>query len=163
VLEASFIAFRLPSFSRNLRKRLVKMPKLHFYDTGLACRLLGIRTVDQLRSHPLRGAIFESWVVSEIAKHRINAGEGSGLYHYRDQNGVEADLVIEHRGRLMLVEAKAAQTANPSLLDGVRRVGGVLREVGPCEAVVAYGGDVRQKRSDVELLPWNTLHERPWH
>lgn len=162
VLEASFIAFRLPSFSSNIRKRLVKMPKLHFYDTGLACRLLGIRTTEQLRSHPLRGALFESWVVSEIAKHRINAGKTGGLCHYRDQNGVEADLVIEHADRLSLVEAKAAQTANSGLLDGVRRVREVLEQVRPCKAYVAYGGETGQKRSDVELVPWLNLHTQQW-
>lgn len=158
VLEASFIAFRLPSFSRNIRKRLVKMPKLHFYDTGLGCRLLGIRTADQLRNHPLRGPLFESWVVSEIIKHRMNAGETGGLYHYRDQNGVEADLVIEHADRLSLVEAKAAQTATSGLLDGVRRVRDVLEQVQPIQAYVAFGGDTGQKRSDVELVPWLELH-----
>ncbi|MCC5828083.1 MAG: ATP-binding protein [Phycisphaeraceae bacterium] len=158
VLEASFIAFRLPSFSRNIRKRLVKMPKLHFYDTGLGCRLLGIRTADQLRNHPLRGPLFESWVVSEIIKHRMNAGETGGLYHYRDQNGVEADLVIEHADRLSLVEAKAAQTATSGLLDGVRRVREVLEQVQPTQAYVAFGGDTGQKRSDVELVPWLELH-----
>ncbi len=162
VLEASFIAFRLPSFSSNIRKRLVKMPKLHFYDTGLACRLLGIRTVDQLRNHPLRGALFESWVVSEIAKHRINAGETGGLYHYRDQNGVEADLIIEHPDHLTLVEAKAGQTATSGLLDGVRRVREVLEQVRPGKAYVAYGGDSGQKRSDVELVPWFDLHTHQW-
>lgn len=162
VLEASFIAFRLPSFSSNIRKRLVKMPKLHFYDTGLACRLLGIRTTDQLRNHPLRGALFESWVVSEIVKHRINAGETGGLYHYRDQNGVEADLIIEHADRLSLVEAKAAQTANPGLLDGVRRVREVLEQVRPGTVCVAFGGETGQKRSDVELVPWLDLHTRKW-
>jgi len=94
VLEASFITFRLPSFSGNLRKRLVKMPKLHFYDTGLACRLLGIRTVDQLHSHPLRGPLFETWVASEIHKHRMNAGLTGGMFHYRDQKGVEVDLIV---------------------------------------------------------------------
>ena len=162
VLEASFIAFRLPSFSSNIRKRLVKMPKLHFYDTGLACRLLGIRTTDQLRNHPLRGALFESWVVSEIVKHRINAGETGGLYHYRDQNGVEADLIIEHADRLSLVEAKAAQTANPGLLDGVRRVREVLEQVRPGTVCVAFGGETGQKRSDVELVPWLDLQTRKW-
>ncbi len=162
ILEASFIAFRLPSFSRNIRKRLVKMPKLHFYDTGLACRLLGIRNADQLRSHPLRGALFESWVVSEIVKHRINAGETGGIFHYRDQNGVETDLIIEHADRLTLVEAKAAQTASSGLLDGVRRVREVLDEVQPCEAFVAYGGDAVQKRSDVTLQPWLRLHSPKW-
>lgn len=162
VLEASFIAFRLPSFSGSIRKRLVKMPKLHFYDTGLACRLLGIRNVEQLRSHPLRGALFESWVVSEIVKHRINRGETGGIYHYRDQHGVEADLIIEHPDGSTLVEAKSAQTIGPALLDGVRRVRGVLETARPCRAVVAYGGDAAQRRTDLELIPWSGLHEEPW-
>ena len=74
ILEASFIASRLPAFHANLRKRIVKMPKLFFYDTGLVCWLLGIRTPEQLRSHPLRGPIFETWVVSEIVKHRTKPG-----------------------------------------------------------------------------------------
>ena len=162
VLEASFIAFRLPAFSSNIRKRLVKMPKLHFYDVGLACRLLGIRTADQLRNHPLRGPLFESWVVSEIVKYRLNAGETGGLHHYRDQNGVEADLIIEHPDRLSLVEAKAAQTVTTSLLDGVRRVREVLEQVRSTETLVAYGGDTGQKRSDLELVPWLNLHTHQW-
>ena len=85
VLEASFIAFRLPSYHGNISKRLIKMPKLHFYDTGLAAWLLGIREVDQLDVHPLRGAIFESWVVSEIIKQRFNRGEANGIYFFRDK------------------------------------------------------------------------------
>jgi hypothetical protein len=76
-LEASFIAFRLPSYHGNISKRLIKMPKLHFYDTGPACWLPGIREAAQLDAHPLRGAIFECWVVSEIIKQRFNWGEGN--------------------------------------------------------------------------------------
>jgi uncharacterized protein len=162
VLEASFIAFRLPSFSGNLRKRLVKMPKLHFHDSGLACRLLGIRTVDQLRHHPLRGPLFETWVVSEIVKHRLNAGETGGLYHYRDQHGVEADLIIDQPDGLTLLEAKSAQTPGPALLEGARRVREVLAAVRPCRALVAYGGDTPQHRSDIALLPWSMLHQQSW-
>lgn len=162
VLEASFIAFRLPAFSGNIRKRLVKMPKLHFYDTGLACRLLGIRDAAQLRNHPLRGPLFESWVVSEILKHRSNLGENGGLYHYRDQNGVEVDLVIEHPDHLSLIEAKAAQTISHRLSDGVRLVQRVLDTVRPCRALVAYGGETAQKRTDVELVPWVSVHEHGW-
>lgn len=163
VLEASFIAFRLPPFHANLSKRLVKMPKLHFYDTGLVCWLLGIRTPAQLRSHPLRGAIFETWVVSEIMKHRLNRGERTGLFFYRDRDGLEADVVIEMADRLIIVEAKASQTASSSLFDGVRRVGEVLAMVrGRCETVVAYAGDEGQRRSDVSLVPWSELHEYPW-
>jgi hypothetical protein len=162
VLEASYIAFRLPAFGGNLRKRLVKMPKLHFYDTGLACRLLGIRTLEHLHSHPLRGALFETWVVSEILKHRMNAGQTGSIYQYRDKNGLEADLVIEHPDRLCLVEAKASQTPNSSLLDGVGSVRKALETIAPCNAVVAYGGLSRQERSKALLLPWKQLHEHAW-
>ncbi|MDZ7617868.1 MAG: DUF4143 domain-containing protein, partial [Patescibacteria group bacterium] len=162
VLETSFIAFRLPPFSGNLGKRLVKMPKLHFYDTGLVCWWLGIRTPHQLRNHPLRGPIFETWVASEILKHRTNAGERGGLYFYRDRSGVEGDLIVEYADRSTLLEAKAAQTATSDLLGGARRVRDILSVRSPCSALVVYGGDDRQERSDLTLLPWNRLHEQPW-
>jgi len=162
VLETGFITFRLPSFSGNIRKRLVKMPKLHFYDTGLVCWLLGIRTPEHLRTHPLRGAIFETWVVSEVLKHRTNRGEHAGLYFYRDQNGVEVDLIIEKGNRLILIEAKAAQTVASDLFQGPRRVRDVLSQAHPCDAIVAYGGAIRQKRSDALLMPWSELHEEKW-
>ena len=162
VLEASYITFRLPSFSANIRKRLVKMPKLHFFDTGLVCWLLGIRTTEHLRLHPLRGAIFETWVISEIMKHRINTGETGNMYHYRDQNKVEADLVIDRGNRLTLVEAKAGQTAASSVFSIARRVREVLQEIRPCDATVVYGGDLSQKRNEVALIPWSSINEHPW-
>jgi predicted AAA+ superfamily ATPase len=163
ILETSFIAFRLPTFRSNLRKRLVKMPKLHFYDSGLVCWLLGIRTPEQLRSHPLRGAIFESWVVSEIAKHRVNRGESGGLSFYRDRDAAEADLVIEYADRLTLVEAKSAQTASASLFDGADRVRRHLDDPSrPCDVVIAYGGAESQRRSDAKLVSWARLHDEKW-
>ncbi len=163
ILETSFIAFRLPPFHSNLRKRLVKMPKLHFYDSGLACWLLGIRTPGQLRSHPLRGAIFETWVVSEIHKHRMNRGEPGGLSFYRDRDAAEADLIVEHPGRLTLVEAKSAQTAGANLFTGAKRVSGHLADPSrPCDVVVAYGGAEAQQRSDAKLIPWVDLHDLNW-
>ncbi|MHC4809722.1 MAG: ATP-binding protein [Planctomycetota bacterium] len=160
VLETSFIAFRLPAFHSNQRKRLVKMPKLHFHDTGLACWLLGIRSAEQLRSHPLRGAIFETWVVSEVLKHRTNRGLTGGLSFYRDKDGVEADLVVEDGGRLIVGEARAAATANSSLLDGAVRVRGLLESTGrEVASIVVYGGTESQERSAATLTPWNRLHE----
>ena len=163
ILETSFIAFRLPPFHSNLRKRLVKMPKLHFYDSGLACWLLGIRSPEQLRSHPLRGAIFETWVVSEIYKHRMNRGEPDGLSYYRDRDAAEADLVVEHPGGLTLVEAKSAETASASLFAGANQVRGHLSDPSrPCDVVVAYGGDEAQRRSDAKLVPWAKLQESKW-
>ena len=163
VLETSFIAFRLPAFHTNHRKRLVKMPKLHFYDTGLACWLLGIRNADHLRSHPLRGPLFETWVVSEILKHRINKGETAGLSFYRDRDAVEADLIVDNAHRLTLVEAKSSQTPSSSLLDGVQRVKDHLSHPSrPCDAVVAYGGNEAQVRAHAKLVPWKRLHEEHW-
>ena len=162
VLEAGFIVFRLPSFHTNLRKRLVKMPKLHFYDTGLVCWLLGIRTADQLRSHPLRGAVFETWVVSEIAKHRANRGEPGGLSFYRDRNGVEADLLIERPDRITLIEAKSATTPSTSFFRGARTVQKHLAALPhTSDIMVVFGGDELQKRSVGTLMPWRRLHTVP--
>jgi len=157
VLETSFIAFRLPPFFANIRKRLVKMPKLHFYDTGLVCWLLGIRNVEQLRTHPLRGAIFETWVASEIIKHRTNHGEHGGVFFYRDRRGTEADLIIEQGDRLVVVEVKAGQTVTADMLGPAGAVVAALEPLGSIEAVVAYGGRTRQRRRDVTLLPWDKL------
>ena len=158
VLEASYLVFRLPPFHRNLGKRLVKTPKLHFYDTGLACWLMGIRTPQQLRTHPLRGAIFETWVVSEIVKHRLNRGETRGLYFYRNRDCAEVDLVIEHPSRLMLVEAKSSQTPSSSLFGGALRVQRQLsHESPPSETAVVYGGAESQMRTAGRLIPWNNI------
>ena len=163
ILEASFIVFRLPTLHANIRKRLVKMPKLHFYDTGLVCWLLGIRTPEQLRTHPLRGPIFETWVVSEVAKRRANCGEANGLSFYRDQNGVEADLVVERPSGNVFVEAKSAATASSSLLDGARRVRSYFGPASErCPIVVVYGGDQLQRRGTDSMVPWRELHEFDW-
>ena len=160
ILEASYILFRLPPFHRNLGKRLVKTPKLHFYDTGLACWLIGIRTPQQLRTHPLRGAIFESWVVSEIVKHRLNRGETRGLFFYRNRDGAEVDLVIEHPSRLTLVEAKSSQTPSASLFGGARRVQRHLSEASlSSDIAVVYGGGEAQNRTAGRLIPWDSVHE----
>ena len=157
ILEASFIAFRLPAFNANLRKRLVKMPKLYFYDTGLACWLLRIREPQQLRSHPLRGAIFETWVVSEILKHRANRGETRGLSFYRDRNGVEVDLIIQQPAGITLLEAKSATTPSSSLFDSAKRVRRHFSDSPPHDVVVAYGGEEFQERGGGRLIPWRML------
>ncbi len=159
ILEATFIVFRLPAFHANLRKRLVKMPKLYFHDAGLACWLLGIREPGQLRSHPLRGPIFESWVISEIVKHRLNRGETRGLSFYRDRNGAEADLVIDGSDGLTLVEVKAAATPASSLFRGAQRVRRHFADAARPDAtlpevVVVYGGSELQERSAGRLVPW---------
>ncbi len=162
ILEASYITFRLPAFSANLRKRLIKMPKLYFYDTGLACWLLGIRQPEQIRSHPLRGAIFETWMISEILKHRIHRGIGTstlhGLSFYRDKNGAEVDLLMEQPDRLILLEAKSAETPSKSLFAGAQRVRRHFQDSPrPCDVAVAYGGEEFQQHTDGQLIPWRML------
>ncbi len=158
ILEASFVAFHLPAFSVRHRKRLVKMPKLYFHDTGLVCWLLDIREPRQLRTHPLRGAVFETWVVSEVLKHRIHRGESGGLSFYRDRNGAELDLVVDGPDGLTLVEAKSSATPASSLLDGVKRVRPHLEDLRPrCDAAVVYGGEEVQERAHGRLVPWRLV------
>ena len=164
ILETTFITFRLPAFHANLRKRLVKMPKLYFHDTGLACWLLGIREPGQLRSHPLRGPIFETWVVSEIVRNRMNRGETRGLSFYRDHNGAEADLFIETPRGITLVDARAAATPTSALLRGAERVRGHFADAGRPDAplpevAVVYGGSELQARSAGRLVPWERVRE----
>ena len=163
ILETGYVTFRLPPLHANPRKRLVKMPKLHFYDTGLVCWLLGIRTPEQLRSHPLRGAIFETWVVSEIVKHRTNRGETRGCSFYRDSSGAEVDMVIERPAGVTLVEAKSAATASMSLFGSGQRVRRHLEGTfASCDLVAAYGGTDVQSRADGRLIPWSALHRQDW-
>ncbi len=164
VLEASFIVFRLPAFFGNQRKRLVKMPKLHFVDSGLACWLLGIRSSDQLRAHPLRGAIFESWVVAEVMKARANRGQVGSMSFYRDKDGVEADLVVDLGDRLVVVEAKSTATASPAIVAGAERLAGLVGADGRAvESRVVYGGDELQRRTSATIVPWRNVGELPWH
>jgi predicted AAA+ superfamily ATPase len=163
VLEASFIAFRLPSYHGNVSKRLIKMPKLHFYDTGLACWLLGMRDVAQLDVHPLRGAIFESWVVSEIIKQRYNRGESNGVYFFRDKSGLESDVLVQGRKTLKLVEVKAGQTISSDWAANTQKIMGMFAKTKQgVSCVVVHGGTERQERNGVTYLPWHAIQDYSW-
>lgn len=160
VLEASFIAFRLPTFAAGIRRRLVKMPKLYFYDTGLACWLLGIRSAEQIVSHPLRGALFETWVVSEVLKSRVHRGMAGNVSFYRDRAGAELDLVIDDAHCTTLIEAKSAATPSASLFDSARRVRALLEGIRPrMKIAVVYGGAESRRHSDGGvLIPWRDIN-----
>ena len=106
VLEASYIAFRLQPFYRNINKRLIKTPKIYFYDVGLVCFLLGIKTAQQVETHPLRGQIFENMVVCEFLKQQCNQGQDSNIYFYRDKGQHEVDLIQEDGINLSAYEIK---------------------------------------------------------
>ena len=163
VLEAGFIAFRLPSYHGNVSKRLIKMPKLHFYDTGLACWLLGIRDAAQLDVHPLRGAIFECWVVSEILKQRFNHGEANGVFFFRDKAGLECDALVQGRKSWITVEAKAGQTISSDWPASSRKITDLFAKTSqPVSSVVVYGGTEKQVRNSVTYLPWNAIQDYSW-
>ena len=165
VLEAGFLVFRLPAWHRNLRKQLVKAPKLHVMDSGLACRLLGIRSADELRHHPLRGAIFESWVAAEIFKHRIHRGEPGGMFHFRSARGPEVDLVIQSGLSIIACEVKSGATVDESFLRPLRRFKELLAESAnthPPTTRLVFGGDRGQSRKGTECVGWRDLHRSTW-
>jgi predicted AAA+ superfamily ATPase len=165
VLEASYVAFRLPPLHANVRKRLVKTPKLHFYDTGLLCFLLGISKVDHLREHPLRGFIFESWVVGEIVKSRANLGLAPNLSFYRDSKGVEVDVVLDRGTELVAVETKSARTVADDFFHALRafRIAiGASKRPPKIEPMVIYAGDQRQNRTEASVIPWGEIDGVDW-
>ena len=159
VLEASFIVFRLQPHHRNFRKRLVKTPKLYFYDVGVAARLIGIESAEQMNTHPLRGALFENWVIVEYLKRRLNAGKESNLFFWRSHGGLEVDLVLEHGQALAPVEIKSAATVSSDWLRPLRRWRELAGDTSG-HPVIVYGGDQAQSRSDAAIVPWRQLARR---
>lgn len=153
VLESSYIVHLLPPYYRNFGKRLVKTPKLYFFDQGLACWLLGIRSSELLALHPMRGAIFESFIISEFLKSRYNQGLPADLYFWRDNNGLETDIVFESGTKLQPVEIKSGQTITS---DSIRAGQKAARFAGE-EALqpwLIYGGDDSYERNGVTVMSW---------
>jgi predicted AAA+ superfamily ATPase len=157
LLEAVSIVFRIPAFTGDRRRRLARMPKLHFHDTGLACRLLGIADAGQLRSHPLRGALFETWVASELVKHRRHHGLPDGVRHYRDHRGTAVPIVVERGDVTTLVDAKPGLTVTSDMLEGIERV--LAARVGGArvETAVVHGGDQPREREGIRIVPWTDV------
>ena len=152
-LRAGSLVALLQPHHANFRKRLRKRPKLHFLDTGLVCYLLGIRSAQTLASHPLRGAIFESFVVSELIKSFEHRGVEAPLYHWRDATGHEIDILADLGDRLVPVEVKSGATMASDTLDGLRRWTG-LKDNPNDEGILVYGGTELQTRHGFRILPW---------
>ena len=159
ILEASFLVFLVPAWSGNIRKRLTRSPRMVFADSGLLCWLLDVRTSTQLRTHPLRGAIFESWALAEVFKCRLHANERRGMFFYRDRSGLEADLVLETAGVADLVEFKSGQTVGRNMTRSIERLTDLLGEKYVRSANVVYGGEQPQRRGSTRILSWNKLPE----
>jgi predicted AAA+ superfamily ATPase len=143
LLEASYIIYRLRPIHQNINKRIVKTPKLYFTDVGLASYLLGIKSPDQLATHPLRGALYENLVISEIKKSYLNQGLNQDLYFYRDKSGLEIDLVIEKNTTLITYEIKSAATMNKDFVKNINKYEKISnKEIS--DKYIVYNGEERE-------------------
>ncbi len=128
ILETTGQILLVPPFYENFGKRLIKSPKLFFVDSGLGCHLLGVRDRKTLSLSPFLGPLFEGFVASEIAKHRLHRGLDRGLYYFRDRQGLEVDFVVDRGNRrLTLIEAKASQTPKPDMAAPMSRLAGAVK------------------------------------
>ena len=158
VLETSFVVFRLQPFHENFNKRIVKMPKLYFYDTGLAIALLGIENPRQVELHPYRGHLFENMVIVDFLKKRYNTGKSNNLFFWRDNVGNEIDLLIEYGTRPVPVEIKSGQTVTNDYFKGILFWNKISQTEG---GYVLYNGDMVQKRSNgITIVPFRDFNNK---
>lgn len=156
LLQTSYIVHLLPPWFTNSSMRLIKSPKLYFYDVGLACWLLGLRTPDQVARDPLWGSLFENFVIMEALKDRLNVGDSAPLYYYRDSEGNEVDLLMPVGTGVHAIEVKAGATVNPDYFKGLKRF--AAHHPGACVGGgVVYGGEQGQTRSDWPVHSWRSL------
>ncbi|MHC4874296.1 MAG: ATP-binding protein [Planctomycetota bacterium] len=155
ILEASYIIKLIRPYYKNINKRMVKASKLFFLDSGLQCYLLGALDPSHLSQHPLRGSIFETFVVSEIIKQYFHTGTPESLYFYRDYQGHEVDLVMEKALALSAVEIKSSATFNDSFTKGVRYFNKLVS--GESDDYVVYAGAESFLNNDVSVVSWNHI------
>jgi len=152
ILRTSYVIDLLPPHHQNFNKRLVKRPKMHFLDAGLLCYLLGIRRPQDVLLHPLRGAIFETFVIAELRKLFLHQGRRPQLYSWRDSNGREVDAVLDFGTRRLPVEVKSGETVRS---DAFRGLDHYLRLSGDAGGVLVYGGrQTYRRRNHVVRSYW---------
>ena len=154
LLAASYVVFLLKPHSRNFNKRLIKTPKLYFYDTGLLCYLLGIRSDKDLELHSLRGAVFETYIISELHKSSFNAGVEPPMYYWRDSQGHEVDLLIEDGEKLFPVEIKSGQTVSSNMMSSLD----YWRTLDKSDTgMLIYGGTENYARNGIQVRSWASI------
>jgi hypothetical protein len=154
VLEASYIVFLLRPHFKNFGKRLVKSPKLYFYDPGLAAWLLGIQDPDHLSIHPQRGGLFESLIICELLKKRFNRGLTSNLFFWRNNLGDEIDVIIDHGTDLVPVEMKSGETLNTDYFKGLQKWKKMAAQKKEA-AYLVYGGKEHLTTNNISVVPWD--------
>jgi predicted AAA+ superfamily ATPase len=152
ILESSFILFFLHPHYLNFSKRLLKTPKLYFYDTGLACSLLGIRRQQDLKTHWAKGALFENMVISDLIKNYYNRAEIPPIYYWRDNTGNEIDCLIDESDRFKSVEIKSSTTVSPDFFKGLN----YYKELNDkTHSYLLYGGNTGSIRKEAQIVAWN--------
>ncbi len=160
VLEGTYILYRLEPYYRNFNKRLVKSPKLYFYDTGVACSLLGIRDADQVALHYMKGALFENLIINEFIKRSFHRGDNRQPYFWQDNHGKEIDCLLVDGERVTPVEIKAGKTLATSYFDHLkywRPLAGLPEEQG----YVVYGGEQSLQTGSGAFVSWRHLDRIP--
>ncbi len=157
VLQASYLVFLLQPHHKNFNKRIIKTPKLYFYDTGLACWLLSIQSAEQLNSHAMRGHLFESWIISELVKKRFNRGLPANLYFWQDRAKIEVDVIRED-ALLHPIEIKSGSTFRTEFLKGLNRWLSLAGDSSgtPC---LIYGGTDSFTHKNTRVLPWYRVED----
>ncbi|MBF0570219.1 MAG: ATP-binding protein [Candidatus Omnitrophica bacterium] len=153
VLESSYILFLLRPHHNNLNKRLIKTPKIYFYDTGLAAYLMGITNNDMLTRHPLKGNLFECFIISEIIKSQLNKGHDPNIYFWQDKLGREIDCIIENGNAPILVEIKSGKTVTDDYFKNITYWCDLSKNLAS-KALIVYGGNASQKRTTGHVLGW---------
>lgn len=156
VLSATYIVFLLKPYFNNYNKTLIKRPKLYFYDPGIVCSLLGITDLSHLEYHPLRGNIFESMIVSEMMKIRMNKGAKVNLYYWRDKTGHEVDVIIDEVSYLKPVEIKSSSTINSSYFENLDYW---MNLSGAQKGYLIYSGNENQSRTKYDVCSWKSLDQ----
>lgn len=157
LLENSYILFLLQPWYQNLNKRIVKSPKLYFYDTGLLCHLLGIKSVQALSRHPACGALFENWIITEIRKNTFNTGSQQGMYFFRDNIGNEVDLILDRDEGALAIEIKSSIKAEGAMLRNLRFW---LKKTHNGRALLVYRGKKNELIEDyIGIAPWTEVSD----
>lgn len=156
VLEATYVVFLLHPHYKNFSKRLIKTPKLYFYDTAIACHLLSIQSAKDLTTHYLRGGLFESMILSDLLKRRFNAGLLPNLYFWRDKSGHEIDCIFEQGTTLIPIEIKSGETLSADFFANIVKWNQMAGN-DPSNSYVIYGGKEKQTRSQGIALGWTQL------
>lgn len=156
ILETSYVIFLQQPYYKNFNKRIIKSPRLFFFDTGLACNLLGISTVSDLTNHYLKGGLFESFIISELHKIIFNRRLNKKVYFFRDSHGNEIDALIEFPGQIKTIEIKSGKTIIPDFFKSFGYFDKLFSELKTHNFLV-YGGNDFQQRTAATVVGWNHL------